>query len=77
MEIFQIHMFPFDVQNCTMHVGSWMYTRNEMDVFYTTPTDLDLYNNNTGNLSDKQREYYASHQFTYASTGPSITMTAR
>uniref|UniRef100_A0A914WAF7 Neurotransmitter-gated ion-channel transmembrane domain-containing protein n=1 Tax=Plectus sambesii TaxID=2011161 RepID=A0A914WAF7_9BILA len=30
-----------------MHLGSWMHTGDQMDIFYSTPTDMDLYNKNT------------------------------
>uniref|UniRef100_A0A914ULY4 Uncharacterized protein n=1 Tax=Plectus sambesii TaxID=2011161 RepID=A0A914ULY4_9BILA len=67
---YYINMFPFDVQNCTMHAGSWMHTGEQMDIFYSTPTDLDQYNNNTeweliSFTARKEKAYYVTTESTW------------
>uniref|UniRef100_A0A914UIH7 Uncharacterized protein n=1 Tax=Plectus sambesii TaxID=2011161 RepID=A0A914UIH7_9BILA len=35
--------FPFDTHNCSMHVASWMHSREQIDTYPTIPTDLAQY----------------------------------
>uniref|UniRef100_A0A914UHY6 Uncharacterized protein n=1 Tax=Plectus sambesii TaxID=2011161 RepID=A0A914UHY6_9BILA len=35
--------FPFDVQNCTLHILSWTLSADEMDIFPSYPADLGPY----------------------------------
>uniref|UniRef100_A0A914WL13 Uncharacterized protein n=1 Tax=Plectus sambesii TaxID=2011161 RepID=A0A914WL13_9BILA len=45
--VFDITMFPFDIQNCTMAVISWGYNENRLNIFVTIPTDTYLYKNSS------------------------------
>uniref|UniRef100_A0A914XC62 Neurotransmitter-gated ion-channel ligand-binding domain-containing protein n=1 Tax=Plectus sambesii TaxID=2011161 RepID=A0A914XC62_9BILA len=67
---YHINMYPFDVQNCTMHIGSWMHAGEQMDIFYSSPTDLDQYNNNTewefiSFTARKEKAYYVTTESTW------------
>uniref|UniRef100_A0A914WTU9 Uncharacterized protein n=1 Tax=Plectus sambesii TaxID=2011161 RepID=A0A914WTU9_9BILA len=57
---YRIADFPFDTQNCSLHVVSWMHNAAQMDIFAMMPTDLGPYKTNAEwNLlsMNSRREY--------------------
>uniref|UniRef100_A0A914V932 Uncharacterized protein n=1 Tax=Plectus sambesii TaxID=2011161 RepID=A0A914V932_9BILA len=62
---YDITLFPFDLQNCTMQVGSWMHTRDQMDIFFSTPTDIFSYKQNSqwdliSMMAHKLKEFFGA-----------------
>uniref|UniRef100_A0A914V0Q5 Neurotransmitter-gated ion-channel ligand-binding domain-containing protein n=1 Tax=Plectus sambesii TaxID=2011161 RepID=A0A914V0Q5_9BILA len=43
---FKMASFPFDVQNCSIHFASWMFTADRIDMVAATTTDYDFYQEN-------------------------------